>query len=147
MNIIKVENVQEIAELMFSMIVLAGKADTSFVGAYDDAAEVLKGLCKYDELEIGYLELESLEITGYKHEYIVSLTEDMKIFCEKVFDIETKTYLSDENEVLFVADDCNSKLLNTITGKTTFEVSLCDKEENDLCYHCCCNDCRLCEFD
>lgn len=147
MKRIEIGNVKDIATMMFNAVTLAGNTDASFVGLYEDVSRVFKELCKFDELDIEYVELEVPDIGGYEREYALSITNAMTIFCEKIFDEQHRTYLSDYSDVLFIADDCNSKLLEDFKGELAYEIGLLEKPVENLCYYCCCNDCRLCEFD
>jgi len=147
MKRIEVNNVKDIASMMFHAIAIDNKRDVSFVGSYEDIIKIFKGLCKYEEIDLEYVELELPDVTGYEKEYILSLTESMTLFCQKAFDKVFGDYIFDHSDVLFIADDCNSKIMQNIKGNEKYEIGLKEPVEMDLCNYCCCNDCRLCEFD
>ena len=107
--------------------------DVAIIAKYEEARQIVKELAC-----IGY-DLHSIdiddEVDGYNAEYIITLY-DNEIFCEPM--LREKGYITDDSPVIYVLDNCSSKLIPYCKGKTVYEVSVGDDE-------CGCNECDDCE--
>ena len=107
--------------------------DVAIIAKYDEAREIIKEL-----LCLGY-DLHSIDIDdefdGYNAEYIITLY-DNEIFCEPM--LREKGYITDDSPVIYVLDNCSSKVIPYCKGKNVFEVTVGDDE-------CGCNECDECE--
>lgn len=110
----KIEDLFEVADAMYSGIVDNGLDDVVFVGHYGDVIWILKHLISFDETIPCHIDIEDIGLGGYDKEYYITLDADMQVWCEQAYDYENDCYLYSETERLYIADDCNSKLLGFI---------------------------------
>ena len=86
---------------------------------------------------IGY-DLHSIdiddEVDGYNAEYIITLY-DNEIFCEPM--LRENGYLTDDSPVMYILDNCSSKVIPYCKGKAIYEVSVGDDD-------CSCDECEEC---
>ena len=102
--------------------------DVAIIAKYDEARQIVKELAC-----IGY-DLHSIDIDdefdGYNAEYIITLY-DNEIFCEPM--LREKGYITDDSPVMYILDNCSSKVIPYCKGKNVFEVTVgeddCDCDE------------------
>ena len=106
--------------------------DVAIIAKYEEARQIVKELAC-----IGY-DLHSIdiddEVDGYNAEYIITLY-DNEIFCEPM--LREKGYITDDSPVIYVLDNCSSKVIPYCKGKTVYEVSVGDDD-------CSCDECDEC---
>ena len=106
---------------------------------YEDAKEIVREL-----VGIGYgiayiTELADVEYDGYDDAFVISLLDD-EIWCEPVK--RDDKYIFVEANVVYIFDDCNSKIIPKIEADEVYEVEIgykyddCDGD----CENCCCHD-------
>lgn len=139
MDRIKIEHMSEIAEIMHD-VVSVKNTNTMFVGRYEDAADVIKYLLKYDDTMIFDMEIRNYMIDGYDDEFYVTLDTDMMIWCEKAYCEEHEKYIYAESGLALVADDCNSAILKQICADNILEVSF-GYEDEECDGNCACCQC------
>lgn len=105
--------------------------DVAIVAKYDEARQIIREL-----LCIGY-DIHSLEIhddlwENYEAEYVVSLY-DNSVWCEPM--LRENGYIDEDAPVIYVLDNCSSKVIPYCKGKNVFEVSIGVDE-------CDCNECE-----
>ena len=109
------------------------------VAKYEDAKEIIREL-----IGIGYgiafiNELADPEWDGYDDAFVVSLLDD-EIWCEPV---KLKDdYIFVEADVVYIFDDCNSKIIPKIEADDVYEVEIGNEYDNcdDGCENCDCHD-------
>ena len=102
--------------------------EVSIIAKYNEAKEIIKEL-----LCIGYdiasVELDKEEFENYYDEYIIGLNSD-GVWCEK-FKRDTG-YSTDESTVIYIMDNCSSKVIPHCKANTVYEVKigadLCDTD-------------------
>lgn len=103
--------------------------DIAVIAKYEEARRLIKEL-----LCIGYdlhsIEMHDEEWDGYDSEYIVSLY-DNEIWCEPMK--RKNGYVTDDSPVIYILDNCSSKVIPYCEGKNVYEVSISDNydEEHD----------------
>ena len=107
--------------------------DVAIIAKYEEARQIIKEL-----LCLGY-DAHSIEIhddlwENYDAEYVVSLYEN-EVWCEPM--LREKGYLDEDAPVIYVLDNCSSKVIPHCKGKNVFEVSVGDDE-------CNCDECEKC---
>ena len=138
-----VNDLSEVAYMMYNAVTEDGIEDVVFVGLYDDAVAVMKTLLMFDDTIPYHVTVKPECFEGYDKEYYVTLRDDMNIWCEKAYDMDDECYLMDDTECVFIADDCNSAILKEINcnENNMYEVAYVDDEEcNGNCECCECND-------
>lgn len=108
--------------------------DVAIIAKYEEARQIIKEL-----LCLGY-DLHSVEIhddlwENYDAEYVISLYEN-EVWCEPM--LRENGYIEEDAPVIYVLDNCSSKVIPYCKGKNVFEVSVGDDEcECDEC-ECAC---------
>ena len=130
----------ELAEIMNNYIATnASENEYPIVSAYanyDEAKALVEMLIRFGNSIGDIIELEDYEMSHYNKEYRVSLTVD-GVACEKIF-CEDCYYDSDE-DIAFVHEDCNSKLLTHIDSDAIYEFGIVsDEDYEEDCDVCCC---------
>ena len=109
--------------------------DVAIIAKYEDARQIIKEL-----LCLGY-DIHSLEIhddlwENYDAEYVISLY-DNSIWCEPM--LRENGYIEEDAPVIYVLDNCSSKVIPYCKGNTVYEVTVgkeddeCDCDEYDDC--------------
>ena len=106
--------------------------DVVIIAKYEEARQIIKEL-----LCLGY-DIHSVEIhddlwENYDAEYVVSLY-DNSVWCEPM--LREKGYIDEDAPVIYVLDNCSSKVIPYCKGKTVYEVTVGDDDE------CSCDDCE-----
>ena len=131
MERIIIEDIFDIAEMMYGNAI--DGLHTTFVGFYEDAIALVKDLATFEDISFETIEINPYY--DYDKEYYVTLdAEDMTLTAERAYCNEV--YLIHEADVLLVADDCNSKILERIDYDTVFEVGYEDDECDGDCENC-----------
>ena len=96
--------------------------DVAIVAKYEEARQIIKEL-----ICIGY-DIHSLEIhdelwENYNSEFIISLY-DNELWCEPM--LRENGYINEESPVIYVLDNCSSKVIPYCKGKTVYEVTVGD---------------------
>ena len=107
--------------------------DVAIIAKYEDARQIIKEL-----LCLGY-DIHSLEIhdylwENYDAEFIISLY-DNSIWCEPM--LRKNGYIEEEAPVIYVLDNCSSKVIPYCKGNTVYEVTVGDDD-------CNCDECEKC---
>ena len=102
------------------------------VAKYEDAKEIIRELVGigYDIAFIN--ELAKPEWDGYDDAFVISLLDD-EIWCEPVK--RKDGYIFVEADVVYIFDDCNSKIIPKIESDEVYEVEI-----GDFDYDCECHD-------
>ena len=110
--------------------------DVAIIAKYEEARQIIKEL-----LCIGY-DIHSINIIDeeygeYDAEYIISIYDD-EIWCEQM--LRENGYITDDSTVMYILDNCSSKVIPYCKGKIVYEVTV-GKEDDE----CDCDDCDDCE--
>ena len=107
--------------------------DVAIIAKYEEARQIVKELAC-----IGY-DLHSIDIDdefdGYNAEYIITLY-DNEIFCEPM--LRENEYITDDSPVMYILDNCSSKVIPYCKGKNVYEVTVGIDEDDE----CGCDDCE-----
>lgn len=117
-----------------------GFDDIAIIAKYEEAKHIIKNL-----LCIGY-DVHSIEIhdylwDNYDAEFVISLY-DNKVWCEPF--LRENGYINEESPVIYILDNCSSKVIPHCKGNIVYEVSVGigedDKRDRDECECACCKD-------
>ena len=103
--------------------------DVAIIAKYEEARQIIKELLciGYDIHSINVIDEEYGE---YDAEYIISLYDD-EIWCEQM--LRENGYITDDSPVMYILDNCSSKVIPYCKGKNVFEVTVgeddCDCDE------------------
>lgn len=140
---------EDVHELSVEMLhdVLNFSDCVSAVCHYDMATALLSELIQ-SEVQIGQIDISDYEWNGYTKEYVVSLM-DGNVYCIPAYVTEKRgysheTYLETYADIMYVHQDCNSKILKYIDCDKIFEfaVNEIDGFEDEEKSRECCNDCE-----
>ena len=134
MERIVIEDIFDVAEMMYD--VASGGEQATFVGLYEDVIGIVKELVTLDKVYIDRIDIEPFELDGYDREYYVDLSPEMGLWVEKAYDFNTCVYYYNETDVLLIADDCNSKILDRIDYGHAVEVGYDIEECDGDCENC-----------
>ena len=135
-----IENLSDVAELMYSDIAEKGLFDVEFIGFYEDVVIVLKQLLAFDKTVPYFINISDVDFDwdDYEKEYSVILDADMNVWCEKAYNHKNNCYLMVTSDRLYFADDCDPALLECIESDKDeiFEVTygLESEEETEKDY-------------
>lgn len=138
MKKIKIEAMDEIAEIMHGKI-LDGYNEVEFIGKYEDCTWLIKELLSIFDVRAYQINIQPEEWDGYGREYLVTLDDEMNVWCEKAYQEEYERYIYMPANCAFVADDCNSAVLEKIECDEIYEVGYDLDDEfvcNGNCEHC-----------
>lgn len=110
--------------------------DVAIIAKYEEARQIIKEL-----MCIGYdlhsIVMHDVEYDGYEAEYIISLYDD-ELWVEPM--LRESGYITDDSPIMYVLDNCSSKVIPYCKGKVVFEVTVggeeCDCDECCGCYEC-----------
>ena len=115
----------------------------------NDGADLVSAVCFYElataiteELiregcHIDYMDLKNIGWDGYDREYCVSLSQDHEgnlfVSAEKIYNTKKDVYVGSYSDVIYVHQDCNSKVLSKLDAEEMYEFSVgwVDDEEDD----------------
>ena len=99
----------------------------AIIAKYEEARQIIKEL-----LCIGYdisnIELHEVDWANYDAEFVVTLY-DNSIWCEPM--LRENGYIEEESPVIYVLDNCSSKVIPYCKGKIVYEVTV--GKEDDEC--------------
>ena len=98
--------------------------DVAIIAKYEEARQIIKELL-YIGYDIHSVNIIDEEYGEYDAEYIISLY-DNEVWCEPM--LREKGYITDDSPVMYVLDNCSSKVIPYCKGKTVYEVSVGDDE-------------------
>ena len=112
--------------------------DVAIIAKYEEARQIIKELLciGYDIHSINVIDEEYGE---YDAEYIISLYDD-EVWCEPM--LRENGYIGEDAPVIYVLDNCSSKVIPYCKGKIVYEVTVgkeddeCDCDECDDCDDC-----------
>ena len=147
MKKIFIENLSDVAELMYANITEKDYSDISFAGYYEDAIVVIKHLFMFDETVPYNIDISDIDVFGYKEEYFVTLDSDMNVSFRPAYDFINTRYLTFNTDCLYISDDCNSALLKYVkcAMDKMYEVSYSLEDECECAGNC--ETCKCSEKD
>lgn len=135
----------DIVKNLESIRKIDGYNDVAIVAKYEEARQIIKEL-----VCIGY-DLRSINLhdemwENYDAEYVISITNingENEIWCEPM--LREKGYLTDDSPVIYVLDNCSSKVIPYCKGNVVFEVTVGGDEECEEFDYDFCASCKPCE--
>ena len=137
---------EDVHELSNKMIhdVLRGSECVSAVCHYELATALLSELIQSD-IPIGQIDISDYEWSGYDREYMVTIM-DGNVYCNQAYGRKVDGYSKDEyiesfSDVVYIHQDCNSKILKYIDCDEIYEFSVYDVDDFDD-FDCNCFECK-----
>ena len=133
---------EDVHELSNKMIhdVLKGSECVSAVCHYELATALLSELIQSD-IPIGQIDISDYEWSGYDREYMITIM-DGNVYCNqacgrKVDGYSKDEYIESSSDIVYVHQDCNSKILKYIDCDEIYEFSIYDVDDfDDFDYNC-----------
>lgn len=134
-------NFEYIEEFVDYVIDEAENDEDNFVtviAKFDEAKEILKDVMTYDDVNFESLQIESPIMDNYFDEFVLSLWMNdgvLEIGCEKLKN-EDGEYTNPGGDVVFLFDDCSSKIIPLCDGSELYFVNTddeCDCDEECDC--------------
>ena len=137
------EDVHELSDKMIHDV-LEGSECISVVCHYELATALLSELIQSD-IPIGQIDISDYEWSGYDREYMVTIM-DGNVYCNQAYGRKVDGYSKDEyiessSDIVYVHQDCNSKILKYIDCDEIYEFSIYDVDDFDD-FECDCFKCR-----
>ena len=102
-------------------------ANINIIAKYNEAKKFVERFIRLGFDIVSISELSEADINGYNDEYVIALDRD-GLWCTPA-KYEDK-YLYVEADVVYVLDNCCSKILPNIESRISFEIEFCE-EDND----------------
>lgn len=138
----KVDSMKDVAVSMLDD--MYEDINSEFIGFYEDVNELMVELLKCDDVYPESIKLCPEYINGYDKEYTLTLCEGGELWVKPTW--ANGMYLYDKTDVLYIADDCNSKILENIDYSYAYETGY-DFEDEDEYEDECDGDCENCELN
>lgn len=108
------------------------------IAKYKHARNIISSLVNLG-YEIAFAnEFAAPEWDDYEDEFVISISDDFEIWIEPAK--KDGKYLEIDGKVIFLLDDCNSKIIPNLISEAIYETTICDEEDLDDCD----GDCDLC---
>lgn len=112
--------------------------DVTIVAKYEETRQIIRELVSFG-YDLRNIHLEDNCYGGYDAEYVISICNidgEDEIWCEPM--LREDGYLLDESTVIYILDNCSSKVIPYCKGKVMFEVTVGEDECGcDECCGCC----------
>lgn len=115
--------------------------DVAIVAKYEETRQIIRELVSFG-YDLRSIQLEDNCYGGYDAEYIISICNidgEDELWVEPM--LREDGYILDESTVIYVLDNCSSKVIPYCNGTVVYEVGIGDEEcDCDECCGCCeCN--------
>lgn len=133
------EDVHELSDKMIHDV-LEGSECVSVVCHYELATALLSELIQ-SGIPIGQIDISDYGWNGYDREYMITIM-DGNVYCNQAYGRKKDGYSRDEylesfSNVVYIHQDCNSKILKYIDCDEIYEFSIIDFDEfDDFDYNC-----------
>ena len=140
---IKFEYIEELVDYIIDEVENDEDTFVTVIAKFDEAKEILKEIMTYDDVNFESLQIESPIMDNYFDEFVLSLWMNdgvLEIGCEKLKN-EDGEYINPCGDVVFLFDDCSSKIIPLCDGSDLYFVNIedeCDCDE-DCDYECPCD--------
>lgn len=148
---ISFEYIEEFVDYVFDEVENDEDNFVTVIAKFDEAKEILKNAMAYDDVNFESLQIESPIMDNYYDEFVLSFWMNdgvLEIGCEKLKN-EEGDYTNPCGDVVFLFDNCSSKIIPLCEGTELYFVNFddeCDYDE-DCCEccecDCCCGDTRI----
>lgn len=137
MKILKFKDFEEfacdIADKFDSIKKIDEYNDIAIIAKYEEARQIIKEL-----LCIGYY-LRSIDIhdpsfDGYEAEFLISVSNaecENEVYCEPM--LRENGYLTDESTIIYVLDNCSSKVVSHCDSEIIYEVAVGEEDCGECC--------------
>ena len=135
-----IKNFEDFANVFFEKT-LEGRSDVCFIGNHADSSVLIKELLRLEGVYPYQISIEPEEWDGYDKEFLVTLDEELNVWCKKAYR-EGYGYFTFDTDCAFVADDCDLEVFDHIESDEIFEVSYINNDIEFFNWCCCLDDCE-----
>lgn len=118
MEILFFNDYKEIGEYMYNKAILGHNITATLF--FDDAVGLMRYLLQYDSIDIGGIDIASMEYNGYSKEYYVTLSEDLTLDVEEAWHIDK--YLMAEPDIMLIDGNASSTIIKDISKDNCREI-------------------------
>lgn len=137
---INFEYIEELVDYVVNEVENDEDKFVTVIAKFDEAKEILKELMTYDDVNFESLQIESPIMDNYFDEFVLSLWMNdgvLEIGCEKLKN-EDGEYINPCGDVVFLFDDCSSKIIPLCDGSDLYFVNIedecdCDEDCDEKC--------------
>ena len=135
---INFEYIEELVDYVFDKVENDEDNFVTVIAKFDEAKEILKNTMTYDDVNFESLQIESPIMDDYCDEFVLSFWMNdgvLEIGCEKLKNEEGE-YTNPCGDVVFLFDNCSSKIIPLCEGSKLYFVSIedeCDCDEECDC--------------
>ena len=136
---INFEYIEEFVDYVIDAVESDEDSFVTVIAKFDEAKEILKNAMTYDDVNLESLQIESPIMDNYYDEFVLSFWMNdgvLEIGCEKLKN-EEGDYTNPCGDVVFLFDDCSSKIIPLCEGSKLYFVSI--EGECDCEYPCDCH--------
>lgn len=140
---INFEYIEELADYVIDEVENDEDNFVTVIAKFDEAKEILKNAMTYDDVNFESLQIESPIMDNYFDEFVLSFWMNdgvLEIGCEKLKN-EEGDYTNPCGDMVFLFDNCSSKIIPLCEGAKLYFVSIedeCDCDEDCDC-ECSCD--------
>ena len=142
---INFEYIEEFVGYVIEEVENEEDAFVTVIAKFDEAKEILKNIIAYEDVNFESLQIESPIMDNYDDAFVISLWMNdgvLEIGCEKLKD-EEGCYTNPCGDVVFMFDNCSSKIISLCEGSDLYIVEIEDECDcNEKCDECCSCDCH-----
>ena len=136
---INFEYIEELVDYIIDEVENDEDTFVTVIAKFDEAKEILKEIMTYEDVNFEFLQIESPIMDNYYDEFVLSFWMNdgvLEIGCEKLKD-EDGNYTNPCGDVVFLFDNCSSKIIPLCEGSDLYFVSV--EDEYDCDGECLCN--------
>ena len=111
--------------------------DVAIVAKHEETRQIIKELVSFG-YDLRSIQLEDNCYGGYDADYIISICNidgEDEIWCEPM--LREDGYILDESTVIYILDNCSSKVIPYCNGTVVYEVGIGNECNCDECCACC----------
>ena len=126
---ISFEYIEELVDYVIDEVENDEDNFVTVIAKFDEAKEILKNTMTYDDVNFESLQIESPIMDNYCDEFVLSFWMNdgvLEIGCEKLKN-EEGDYINPCGDVIFLFDDCSSKIIPLCEGSMLYFVSIEDE--------------------
>lgn len=127
MEILFFNDYKDIGEYMYNKAILGHNITATLF--FDDAVGLMKYLLQYDSVDIGGIDIASIECNGYSKEYYITLSEDLTLDVEKAWHIDK--YLMTEPDIMLIDGNASSTIIKDIPKDNCKEIYIGNSHNED----------------
>lgn len=95
----------------------------AIIAKYEEAIDILKELLNLDQTSICNVEIWGKDWDGYDQEFLIDITPNYEIYCEKMIK-KDGCRIKSNADIVYILENCNSKAVNDVQDEKVIVVTL-----------------------